>query len=254
MRVLGFVALGAVILQGILGGLTVLYLLPTAISVSHAALAQSFFCVTALMAFFTSKWWLETCPILSESSTRRFFQAGVLLVLAVFIQLLLGAIMRHTGSGLAIPDFPLAYGQILPSLSPESLQQYNDIQIKSDLRLAADGPLTPIQVGVHFLHRLWAFVVLGAAIFAFMRIRSDARAPGHLRFLSGGVIVLLLLQISLGVVTVLTRKHEIITTAHVAMGAVTLVVAVLLVFHVARLGGATLTRIPLLRFKKEALA
>ncbi len=254
MRVLGFAALFAVIVQGILGGLTVLYLLPTAVSVSHAALAQSFFCLTALIALFTSKWWFETNPILTEPTTRRFFQSCIFLVLAVFLQLVLGAVMRHTGSGLAIPDIPLAYDQILPSLTSESLQRYNDIQINSDLRLAADGPLTRFQVGVHFLHRLWALVVFGVAIWTFMRIGSDASAPVRLRILSGGILILLLLQIVLGIATVLTRRQEIITTAHVATGAVTLVAAVLLMFHVVKVGGINLTRLPFFSSRREAIA
>jgi len=253
MRVLGLVALGAVIAQGILGGLTVLYLLPTAISVSHAALAQSFFCLAALIALFTSKWWYEATPVLNDSTTRRVFLVSVLLAISVFLQLILGAVMRHTGSGLAIPDIPLAYGQILPSLTPESLQGYNDLQIKTDLRLAADGSLTAFQVGIHFLHRLWALVVLVVAIVAFIRFRSNAKVPDRLHFLSGSVLALILLQISLGVITVLTRKHEIITTAHVATGAVTLVFCVLLVFHVIKIGGVTLESLPYLRLRKEAL-
>ncbi|MEX2117086.1 MAG: COX15/CtaA family protein [Bacteroidota bacterium] len=253
MRVLGLIALTAVIIQGILGGLTVLYLLPVAISVSHAALAQSFFCLTALIALFTSQWWYKATPVLEELTARRVFQASVLLVISVFLQLILGAVMRHTGSGLAIPDVPFAYGQILPSLAPESLQQYNDIQIKTDMRLVADGPLTAFQVGVHFFHRLWALAVFGIAIFAFVRFRSESGIPGRLRFLSGSILFLVFVQIALGVLTVLTRKNEIMTTVHVATGAVTLVVSVLLVLHVAKLGGATLSRFPLIRFRKEAL-
>ena len=57
MRKLGFAALGAVILQGLLGGLTVLFLLPPAISIGHAALAQLFFCSTVAIALFTSPGW-----------------------------------------------------------------------------------------------------------------------------------------------------------------------------------------------------
>ena len=54
IRRLGVAALAAVILQGVLGGVTVLYFLPTPISVSHAALAQIFFCLTVCLALFTS--------------------------------------------------------------------------------------------------------------------------------------------------------------------------------------------------------
>src|ERR1700676_4757310 len=54
MRKLGFVALGAVILQGVLGGLTVLLLLPPPVSISHACLAQLFFSTTVALMMFTS--------------------------------------------------------------------------------------------------------------------------------------------------------------------------------------------------------
>ena len=46
VRWLGVAALGAVILQGLLGGLTVLFFLPAPISIGHAGLAQLFFCIT----------------------------------------------------------------------------------------------------------------------------------------------------------------------------------------------------------------
>src|SRR4026208_1706619 len=59
MRTLGFLALGAVCLQGLLGGITVLFFLPTAISTAHAGLAQIFFCLTIAIALFTSRSWLQ---------------------------------------------------------------------------------------------------------------------------------------------------------------------------------------------------
>ncbi len=254
MRVLGFFALAAVIVQGILGGLTVLYLLPTPVSVSHAALAQSFFCLTALIALFTSRWWFRTSAVLNEPTTRRVLLTGILIVLVVFVQLLLGAVMRHTGSGLAIPDLPLAYDQFLPSLSSEAMQRYNEIQIKEDLRLAADGPLAASQIVVHLAHRVWALVVVAVVLFAFVRFRSEPSIPPRVRILSASIFSAVIIQITLGIFTVLTRKHEIITTFHVATGAVTLALGVLLVFHIVRLGGVSFSRFPMIDLRKEATA
>lgn len=254
MRILGFIALTAVIIQGILGGLTVLYLLPTAISVSHAALAQSFFCLTALIALLTSRWWFNTSPTLDEPTTSRVLLAGILLVVTVFIQLLLGAVMRHTGSGLAIPDLPLAYDQLLPSLSPEAMQRYNELQIQTDLRLAADGPLSAFQIAIHFAHRVWAIVVFAVALFAFLRFRSESAVPRRVRMLAGGIFVTVFFQIALGFFTVLTRKNEIVTTLHVATGALTLVLGVLLVFHVAHLGAVGFSGFRMIRLRKEVIA
>ena len=45
------------ILQGILGGITVLFFLPPPISIGHAGLAQLFFCLTVTMALVTSPGW-----------------------------------------------------------------------------------------------------------------------------------------------------------------------------------------------------
>ena len=59
MRVLGFTALAAVCVQGLLGGITVLYFLPTPVSTAHAGLAQIFFCLTVSIALFTSRGWTE---------------------------------------------------------------------------------------------------------------------------------------------------------------------------------------------------
>src|SRR5947207_6415109 len=59
MRWFGVGALVAVVAQGILGGLTVLYFLPPAVSTAHAALAEIFFCMTVAIALFTSPGWID---------------------------------------------------------------------------------------------------------------------------------------------------------------------------------------------------
>src|SRR5246127_5269500 len=68
MKRLGLTALGAVILQGVLGGITVLFFLPTAISSAHAGLAEIFFCMTIAIALFTSRSWLEGPASVDDSS------------------------------------------------------------------------------------------------------------------------------------------------------------------------------------------
>ena len=74
MRWLGVAALGAVILQGLLGGLTVRYFLPPAVSTAHAGLAEIFFCTTGAIALFTSKSWNP--PSLSSPSEAKFVATG----------------------------------------------------------------------------------------------------------------------------------------------------------------------------------
>src|SRR5579859_3694161 len=59
LRILGWCGVGAVIAQGVLGGLTVLFLLPPAISIAHAGLAEIFFCINVSVAFFASAWFVK---------------------------------------------------------------------------------------------------------------------------------------------------------------------------------------------------
>ena len=66
MRVLGWIALAAVVGQGILGGITVLNFLPWSISTAHATLGQMIFCVAVAMALFTSRAWLQDCEPIAE--------------------------------------------------------------------------------------------------------------------------------------------------------------------------------------------
>lgn len=96
MRVLGVTALGAVILQGILGGLTVLHQLPLAISVLHACLGQIFFCLTTSLALFSSRSWSRGWDI-PASLTHALSPRATLLTSSILIQLILGALLRHTG-------------------------------------------------------------------------------------------------------------------------------------------------------------
>jgi heme A synthase len=98
MRILGWCALGTVIAQGILGGLTVLFYLPPAVSTMHATLAQTFFCLMVSMAFFTSRSWVQAPAVVIQMSTRpRLATLAALTVGAVWLQLILGAAFRHSG-------------------------------------------------------------------------------------------------------------------------------------------------------------
>ena len=117
VRRLGYFALAAVVAQGVLGGLTVLLLLPTAVSVAHACLAQTFFCLVVAIAVVTSPRWTSTARTLREAlAASPVGRAAAVTAGAVFLQLLVGAVMRHTKAGLAIPDFPLSLGRVVPPL------------------------------------------------------------------------------------------------------------------------------------------
>ncbi|HEY1629017.1 MAG TPA: COX15/CtaA family protein [Tepidisphaeraceae bacterium] len=110
VRWLATSVLFAVIFQGILGGLRVV-LVKLDLAIVHACVAQAFFCLTALLAVVTSRWWLEAAD---EQCNTGLISLSAACGLAIFLQLILGATMRHQGAGLAIPDFPLNYGHLLP--------------------------------------------------------------------------------------------------------------------------------------------
>ena len=94
---LGFLALFMVILQAVLGGLTVIYLLPDPISVAHACLGQTFFALLCLLALVTSKPWMDLHPVAAKrtQTIQRLFWTTFFFV---YLQLVLGAMVRHTGA------------------------------------------------------------------------------------------------------------------------------------------------------------
>jgi cytochrome c oxidase assembly protein subunit 15 len=98
MRWLGLGALGTVIAQGILGGITVLFYLPPAVSSAHAALAQTFFCIAVAIAVFTGRRWVEEQPQV-EVDVRwpSLFTLTLLSIFVLYAQLILGAMFRHHG-------------------------------------------------------------------------------------------------------------------------------------------------------------
>jgi cytochrome c oxidase assembly protein subunit 15 len=188
VRRLGLLAVAAVVLQGVLGGLTVIFLLPTAVSVAHACLAQTFFCLVVAIAVVTSPRW-DPRPASSRGPATRL---AAFAAAAVFVQLVVGAVMRHTKAGLAIPDFPLSLGRVVPHLDS-------------------------FPVAIAFAHRAWALVVAGAVLAA---VVAAYRAGLRRSALFLGLLVPA--QIALGALTVLSRKSVPITTAHVATGALLL--------------------------------
>ena len=98
LRILGVAALGTVIAQGILGGLTVLFFLPAPISSAHAALAQTFFCVAVCIAMFTGQHWVEEVPRVEPDYRRpALFTLTLLSIFVLYVQLILGAMFRHHG-------------------------------------------------------------------------------------------------------------------------------------------------------------
>ena len=199
VRTLGWLSLGAVIVQGILGGLTVRFLLPKAISISHAGLAEIFFCLNVSIAFFTSRWYHELRTV--EKGDAPVGMAWGLTGL-VYAQIIAGAVMRHMQAGLAIPDFPLSFGKILPNF------------------------VNP-QIVAAFVHRAGGFVVAVAVIA--MAVRLLRYEPNHpLRAIAHLLLAVVTAQIVLGGYVIWSGKQPHITSLHVIVGASTLALSLLL--------------------------
>ncbi len=102
VRRIGWLSLGMVVVQGVLGGITVLFFLPTSVSVAHACLGQIFFCLLVTLAYLTSPSGQGFRSLLHRSGGRpvldRQTKLASITVLVIFIQLMLGAILRHTGT------------------------------------------------------------------------------------------------------------------------------------------------------------
>lgn len=96
VRNLALAASIAVFVQAILGGITVKYLLPTAISVAHACLGQSFFCLLTALALFTSKEW-ERAPAIDPPYAYSFQRLSLTTTFFIYLQLIAGAFVRHSG-------------------------------------------------------------------------------------------------------------------------------------------------------------
>ena len=213
-RRLGWLALAAVIAQGVLGGITVLFFLPTVISVSHAGLAQLFFALVVSLAVFTSPGWVgrygrngTAGPAVSADQSLRSLSIAVPMV--IYVQILVGATMRHTGAGLAIPDFPLAFGQLVP-------------------------PTWNSGIAIHFAHRVGACLIalvavaLAAHVFRYYRKRAELVRPALL------LVAVVCVQIGLGAWTVWSERQVAVNTAHVGTGAFLLATSVIMALRVFR--------------------
>ena len=214
VRWLSAAALGAVILQGVLGGITVLFLLPAPVSTGHAALAQLFFCITVAMALFTSPGWRQ--PAVDLPDDPQLQRLALTTTLCVYAQILIGAAMRHRGAGLAIPDFPLAFGRWVP-------------------------PVWNIDIAVHFAHRVGALVVLVAIIAVVSYVRRHYRKNPALARPAAMLLLLVSVQVTLGAFVIISGLQPIINTAHLVNGALVLATSVVLTLRTrwARLAAGT---------------
>jgi cytochrome c oxidase assembly protein subunit 15 len=100
VRAFGWVALGLVVAQGLLGGLTVILLLPPSVSSAHATLAQLFFASVLSLGLFTGNWWQKDLPQFDDPGSPRLRVLAVATAVVILLQIVLGAIFRHHGFGI----------------------------------------------------------------------------------------------------------------------------------------------------------
>ncbi|MFM7818059.1 MAG: COX15/CtaA family protein, partial [Verrucomicrobiota bacterium] len=146
----------------------------------------------------------------------------------VALQLVLGASMRHQHAGLAILDFPLAYGRWWPLTDPESVARYN--QVRMD-----ESTVTAVQIQLQMLHRLGAVAAVVAILTMSVRV---GRRFGWASPLGRGVVVwsgIAFAQFTLGMLTIWTNKAADVATAHVAGGASLLLLGTALILTARRL-------------------
>ncbi|MDR1989122.1 MAG: COX15/CtaA family protein, partial [Acidobacteriaceae bacterium] len=195
MKRLGLTALGAVILQGVLGGITVLFFLPTAISTAHASLAEIFFCITVAISLFTSPGWQRSTMRVDDAMLRRVATTTTALI---YLQIVIGATMRHSAAGLAIPDFPWMFGHLIPDH-------------------------WTAKIAVHFAHRVGALVVTIAVLATAGHIWYHHRTVRELTRPAALSVALVLVQVTLGALNVLSQLDVWINSVQLVSGAHVLV-------------------------------
>jgi len=214
VRNVAIAAFGLIIVQAILGGITVLLEIPLAIAIAHSATAQAFFCLTVAMAVFTSDWF-EAAPHLDEPHERPSLTFLTTLTTAlIYLQILVGALVRHLGAGLSIPDFPLSFGRLIP-------------------------PTWDLYIAANFAHRCGAVIVTCLIVWTCVRVMRSHADRRELIRPARALLGLLLLQLALGAITIWSEREVLPTTAHVAIGAAVLATTLMLAIRAWRLYGAT---------------
>jgi len=217
VRNLGVIALGGVIVQGVLGGLRVT-MMKDEIGIFHACMAQAFLGLLVVIALVTTNFWrtLENRPvdIQNFASTKTL---AVAITIAIYVQLGLGATMRHQHRDLAILDFPTANGAWMPDTSATALAKINAWRDGQGL-----SAVTAFQIWLQIVHRFLALVIATAIIAFCLRVLREAPGFIALKRLSIFWVAGLACQIALGAWTIWSNKAADVATAHVALGAVML--------------------------------
>jgi heme a synthase len=221
VRNLGVIALAGVILQGILGGLRVT-MMKDEIGIFHACVAQAFLGLLVVIALVTTNFWRGLAnQAIDLQKFAALKELAIAITLAIYVQLALGATMRHQHRDLAILDFPTANGAWIPDTSVAALAKVNAWR---DARGLSD--VTAFQIWLQMAHRSLAFIIAIAVIAFALRVWRGAPRFAALKRLSILWVAVIICQIALGAWTIWSNKAADVATAHVALGAVMLSFAV----------------------------
>ena len=198
---MGVLGLGLLIVQSILGGLTVIYRLPDAISTSHLALAFLFLALVTVMLVRTGGGaGAGAAASTTDPDGGVARRAGLWAAAMIFAQSIVGALVRHTDSGMACPDVPLCLGRVIP-------------------------PLVHPMVQLHFLHRILglavAIVVLRGSWLVLTRTTDLVQ-----RRLAAGLAAGVVAQVLLGFLSVAFRLEPPYVSTHTLLAAILLSLAV----------------------------
>ena len=205
IRKLGVGLVVLVIIQGLLGGLRVKLdalnldidhnLYAQSFAVAHGTLAQLFLCSLVAFAVMNSRSWIERNAGFAAKPKPVVVTIGIVTCLIIIMQLLIGAVMRHSYAGLAIPTFPLTpYGTLVP-------------------------PAFNFQVAIHFAHRVGAVVVTVAIVTYVVAALRDSNSRQALGSFAGVLVALLLIQGYLGALVIWTVRNPHVATIHMLNGA-----------------------------------
>ena len=245
VRLLGIGALVLVVAQGVLGGLRVTEINQN-LGLIHGAVAQLFLILVCGIALVTSSWWRRVNVSEADGASFEALKGILVAVIClVFVQLLLGATMRHQHAGLAIWDFPLAHGQVWPATDEASIARYNEnrVELQKNLHvqnqlydakgnpqvfLASGREILSWHVWLQMLHRLGAMATLALAVALVVKARHWlGQAHG---FTKAGytLLAMIVAQAGMGIWTILSNKAADVATGHVVLGAACLALSSLL--------------------------
>jgi heme A synthase len=205
--------MGLLIIQAVVGGLTVIYRLPDLVSTTHLGLALAFLVLATVLASATS--WSREVPAMDSEIAGRVTKFATAAAALIFLQSVIGGLVRHTDAGMACPDAPLCLGRLVP-------------------------PLVNTPIILHFGHRVIGMfallTIVGLAIW--VGRQSTCAAVRTWALLAAGLVVA---QVSLGFLSVLTVLAVIPVSLH-TLGAATLLVALVHLATLTHVAAGTTTR------------